>query len=174
MATPAREYAELLGKHLHSIKNVAIIGSSDQLRILNGNVLPRWDGYSVKNSTELIDRLKQLNNKDAVLLLPNASLLTPAAITETYLLSFRRGIPLLGISEKQVRDGALLALVADLGEMGRQIGEYATIVNSGTGIEHLPPAPAKKFELYLNRETARKMGIPISDGLLKAAKRVYP
>jgi ABC-type uncharacterized transport system substrate-binding protein len=174
MAAPVREYADLVNRHLHSIKNVAVIGSRDQLRILDGNALPRWSTYSANSSVELINTLKQLNSMDAILLLPNATLLTPATLEEAYLLSFRRGIPLLGISERQVRDGALLALVADLTGMGRQIGEYASTVLGGTGIEHLPPAPARRFELYLNRETARKMAIPIPESLLKAAKRVYP
>lgn len=172
MATPAREYADLIGKHLHSIKSVAVIGSSDQLRTLNSG--KRLDSYSVQNSIELVDTLKQLSNVDAVLLLPNAQLLTPAAMEEVYLLSFRKGIPLLGISERQVRDGALLALVADLTDMGRRIGEYASLVIRGTHVDQLPPAPARRFEVYLNRETARKMGIQLPDGLMRAAKGVVP
>lgn len=172
MATPAREYADLIGKHLHSIKSVAVIGSSDQLHILNSG--KRLGSYSVQNSIELINVIKQLNSTDAVLLLPNAQLLTPATMEEVYLLSFRKGIPLLGISEKQVRDGALLALVADLTDMGRRIGEYASLVMRGTHVDQLPPAPARRFDVYLNRETAKKMGIQLPDGLLRAAKGIVP
>lgn len=174
MATPVREYADLINKHLHSIKNVAVIGSSDQLRTLNSSVTSRLDNYSVQSSIELVNEIKQLNNIDAVLLLPNAQLLTPATMEEVYLLSFRKGIPLLGISEKQVRDGALLALVADLADMGRKIGEYASLVMRGTHADQLPPAPARRFDVYLNRETARKMGIQLPDGLLRAAKGIVP
>lgn len=174
MAAPVREYADLVKKHLHSIKNVAVIGSRDQLDILAVDSPSRWGSYSVKNGAELVGTLKGLDKTDAILLLPNASLLTPSALEEAYLLSFRKGIPLLGISEKQVRDGALLALVVDLAGLGRMIGEYASAVSSGTPIERLPPAPANRFELYLNRETARKMGIPIPAELMKAAKRISP
>jgi len=172
MATPAREYADLIGKHLHSIKSVAVIGSSDQMRSLNSG--RRLDAYNVQSSIELVNAIRQLNNTDAVLLLPNAQLLTPATMEEVYLLSFRKGIPLLGISEKQVRDGALLALVADLTDMGRKIGEYASLVMRGTHIDHLPPAPARRFDVYLNTETAKKMGIQLPDGLLRAARGIVP
>lgn len=174
MATPVREYADLLNKHLHSIKKVAVIGSSEQLGLLNGGSKSRLDTYVVQSSIELVEILKQLSNIDAVLLLPNAQLLTPATMEEVYLLSFRKSIPLLGISEKQVRDGALLALVADLTDMGREIGEYASLVMRGTHTDQLSPAPARRFDLYLNTETARKMGIQVPDGLLRAAKGIFP
>jgi len=174
MATPAREYADLISKYLHAIKNVAVTGSGEQLRILNGGGNSRLDNYSVQSSIELVNTIKQLNNADAVLLLPNAQLLTSATMEEVYLLSFRKKIPLLGISEKQVRDGALLALVADLTDMGRKIGEYASLVMRGTHVDHLPPAPARRFDLYLNTETAKKMGIQLPDGLVRAAKGIVP
>jgi len=174
MAAPVSEYADLVKKHFPSIRNVAVIGSRDQLQFLAGYHHPRWGSYSAHSSVDLVDTLKRLDNTDAILLLPNVSLLTPAALEEAYLLSFRKGVPLLGISERQVRDGALLALVVDLVGMGRMIGEYASMVVSGTKTELLPPAPARRFELFLNTETARKMGIRIPEGLLKAAKRVSP
>lgn len=173
MATPVREYADLLDKHLHSIKKVAVIGSGEQLGLLNDSK-SRLDTYSVQTSIELVEILKQLSTIDAVLLLPNAQLLTPATMEEVYLLSFRKRIPLLGISEKQVRDGALLALVVDLTDMGREIGKYASLVMRGTHTDQLPPAPARRFDIYLNTETARKMGIQVPDGLMRAAKGIFP
>ncbi|GAM10788.1 ABC transporter substrate binding protein [Geobacter sp. OR-1] len=174
MATPAREYADLLNRHLHSIKYVAVVGSGEQLRLLNGGSKSRLDSYSVESSIELVDTLKTLSNTDAILLLPNAQLLTPATMEEVYLLSFRKRIPLLGISERQVRDGALLALVADLTDMGREIGEYASLVIRGAHADQLPPAPARRFDVYLNTETAKKMGIQVPDGLMRAAKGIVP
>lgn len=174
MATPVKEYADLLNKHLRSIKSVAVIGSREQLLILGGHDPAPWQRYSVKQSVEFVETLKQLSNTDAILLLPDVSLLTPAALEETYLLSFRKGIPLLGISERQVRDGALLALVVDLASHGRMIGEYASEVLRGTRIEQFPPTSAGRFELYLNTNTAEKMGISIPHELLEMARRVYP
>jgi len=174
MATPAREYADLINKYLHTIRSVAVVGSGGQLRTLNGDGRSRLDAYSVESSIELVDTLKKLGTADAVLLLPNAQLLTPATMEEVYLLLFRKKIPLLGISEKQVRDGALLALVADLTDMGRKIGEYASLVIRGTHTDRLPPAPARTFDLYLNTETAKKMGILVPDVLVKDAKGIFP
>lgn len=171
MAVPVSKYAALVKEYLPAIRTVAVIGSRDQLDILDG---VNWNPHSVKNSAEFVETVRWLGNTDAILLLPNVSLLIPAAMEETYLLSFRKEIPLMGVSEGQVRDGALLALVTDLGGLGREVGEYASAVIRGVGIDELPPEPAKKFNLYLNTETARKMGIRIPGKMLEMAKGVYP
>lgn len=174
MATPAREYIDLIRSHLHSIKQIAVVGSRDQLLILASGESPHMTPYSVKNTVEFVNTVKQLNSANAILLLPDSSLLTATAMEEAYLFSFRKGIPLLGISEKSVREGALLALVVDMGNVGRLIGEYATNALKGMNLGNLPPSPPRRFELYLNTETARKMGIRIPDEMIRMAKKAYP
>lgn len=171
MAVPVSEYSALITKYLPSIKKVAVIGSRDQLDILDGSP---WDTYTVKSPAEFVETVKQLKDMDAIQILPDVSLLIPAAMEETYLQSFRKGIPLMGVSEGQVRDGALLSLVVDLVGLGRDIGEYASEVIYGTRIKELPPAPAKEFNLYLNTDTAKKMDIRIPEKMLEMAKGVYP
>ena len=173
MATPVREYTELIRNHLHAIKQVAVVGCRDQLRLLVRDESPQVVSYSVRTPSELVSTVNRLDTADAILLLPDVSLLTASAMEETYLHSFRKGIPLLGISEKNVKEGALLALVVDPVNVGRQIGEYATRAVRGGNVGQIPPAPPRKFELYLNTATARKMGIQIPNELLRMAKRVY-
>ena len=174
IATPVKQYLDLINTHLRSIKRITVIGTRDQLNILVGEATQQITQQSVINSFELTNALRQTSGMDAILLLPDVSLLTAAAIEEAYLLSFRKKIPLLGISEKQVKEGALLALVADTVHVGRQIGDYASKALKGVPIGQLPPSPPRRFELFLNTETARKMGIRIPDELLRMAKRVYP
>lgn len=174
LATPVRPYAELLKNHLQSIKRIAVVGSREQLDILARERIPLFESYSVSNPYELVKTVRQLDEADAILLLPDTSLLTAAALDEAYLLSFRRGIPLLGISEKHVKQGALLALVVDMVGVGRTIGEYTTKALHGVNLGQFPPSPARKFELYLNTETARRMKISLSDQVMKSAKRVFP
>jgi ABC-type uncharacterized transport system substrate-binding protein len=118
--------------------------------------------------------VKRLPDTDAVVILPNVAFLIPAVMEETFLQLFRKGIPLMGISVGQVKDGALFSLVVDLVGLGRNVGEYAWAVIHGTRIEELPPAPAKNFNLYLNTNTAKKMGIRIPEKMLEVAKGVYP
>jgi ABC-type uncharacterized transport system substrate-binding protein len=168
MATPTSQYLDQINTNLPSIKHIAVIGNRDQLKVLAGEATQQVSLHGVRNCFEFVTALQQTNGSDAILLLPDVSLLTATAMEEAFLLSFRKRIPLLGISERQVRDGALFALVVDTVHQGRLIGEYAT--KALRGIQIGP----RRFELFLNMETARKMGIRIPDEMLRMARRVYP
>lgn len=174
MATPTSEYAELVRKHLPSLKRVAVVASSNFLNILDNDTSSIVRAHSVKNVVEFVTMVKQLDNVDAILLLPDSGVLTSTAMEESYLLSFRRRIPLLGVSERYVKEGALLALVVDMVHVGKVIGEYATSALKNGRIGQPSATPPRKFELYLNMDTARKMHISIPDELLRIAKKSYP
>jgi ABC-type uncharacterized transport system substrate-binding protein len=173
MATPASEYGDLLRTFLPALKRVAVVASRSSLNILAGDVSAPVTPYTVKNTVEFITKLKQLDNADAFLLLPDSTVMTSTALEETYLLSFRRRIPLLGISERHVKEGALLALVADMTQLGKSIGETASrALKSGSAGQ--AALPARKFELFLNTDTARKMRISLPDEVVRMARKVYP
>jgi ABC-type uncharacterized transport system substrate-binding protein len=174
LAAPVVEYLDLVRKQVPSIRTIAVLGSPDQLKLLAGDGMPGVSLYGVRDSIELVEKLKEITDVDAILLLPNASLLTAAVMVEAGLVSFKKSIPLLGVSERQVNEGALLALVGDVDDLGRSIGELASGILTGKTVRFTPPASPRHFDLYLNRETARKMGIKLPAGLLKMAKKVYP
>ena len=174
MATPTSEYAELVRKHLPSLKRMAVVASRDFLNILANNVSAPAIAHSVRNTVEFVSTVKQLENTDSILLLPDSGIMTSTAMEEAYLLSFRRRIPLMGISERHVREGALLALVVDMVNVGKVIGEYATRALKSGSVGQLAAFPPRKFELYLNMDTARKMRISIPDEVVRMARRAYP
>lgn len=174
MATPAGEYAELVRKHLPALKRVTTVASRDFLNLLASDVSAPFSNHSVRNSVEFVSTLKQLDASDAVLLLPDSGVLTTTAMEEAYLFSFRRRIPLLGISERHVKEGALLALVVDMVHVGRVIGEYATTALKSGTVGQPSASPPRKFELFLNMDTARKMRISIPDEVVRMARKAYP
>jgi ABC-type uncharacterized transport system substrate-binding protein len=83
-------------------------------------------------------------------------------------------VPVFGVSEKHVNQGSLFALVFDSHTIGRQLGEKATEVLSGGGLVLSQSFPARKYNLYLNAETAQKMGIVLPGELVRRARKVYP
>lgn len=174
MATPASEYADLVRKYLPSLKQVAVVASRDYLSILAGNVSAPLSNHSVRNIVEFVSMVKQLDNADAILLLPDNGVINSTAMEEAYLHSFRRRIPLLGISERHVKEGSLLALVVDMVSVGRVIGESATRALKNGTVGPVSASPPHKFELYLNMDTARKMRITIPDEVVRMARRAYP
>ncbi len=174
MATPAGEYAELVRNHLPGLKQVSVVGSRTLLNLLAGDASSPLNSHSVNNTVEFVNMLKQLDNADAILLLPDSGIMTATAMEEAYLLSFRRRIPLLGISERHVKEGALLALVVDMVNVGRVIGEHATRALKSGSVGQQSAFPPRKFDLYLNMGTARKMRLNIPDELVRMARKAYP
>lgn len=174
MATPVGEYTAAIQRHLPSLRRIAVVSSQALLSALGSAEPGQVISLRVRSSYEMVDAIQQLGDADAVLLLPDVSLLTTAALEEIYLHSFRRNIPLLGVSEKNVKQGALFALVFDPPSVGRQLGERVAASLSGGDIGQVPAAPSRKFNLYLNTDTAKKMGIRIPDEMLREARRVYP
>ena len=173
LATPTEKYTSLMRDHLNSIKRIAVLGSSAQLHVLASDA-PQATVYSVNDSVDFVKTVNRLETTDAVLLLPDTTVLTATAMNEAYLFSFRKGIPLLGVSERNVREGALAALVVDMVHVGRMIGESATKALDGIDVGKIKPTPPAKFDLFLNTSTAMKMGIRIPDEVLAMDKRVYP
>ncbi|NVN91771.1 MAG: hypothetical protein HXX11_14380 [Desulfuromonadales bacterium] len=174
MATPSSEYTELLKNHLPALKRVSIVASNAFLNILASDVSAPVNAHSVKNAAEFVSTIKRMTTSDAILLLPDSSVMTSTAMEEAYLFSFRQRIPLLGISERHVKEGALLALVVDMVNVGKVMGEYATRALKSGSVGQSPAAPPRKFELYLNLDTARKMRISIPDEVTRMARKTYP
>ena len=174
MATPVKEYVDLIKSYLPQIRRIAVVGSHDLMRILDGTGNPQVLSYRVRNSFEFVSAVKQVASAEAILLLPDVGLLTDTAIEEVFLSSFRKNIPILGISEKHVKHGALLALTFNPVSVGRHLGEKAARALKGVDMGTIPPSPSNEFDLYINTNTARKMGIHMPAELLKKAKRIYP
>lgn len=174
MATPAGEYADLVRNHLPGLKRVSVVGSRPLLNLLAGDVSSPLSTHSVNNTVEFVRMVNQLDNADAILLLPDSGIMTATAMEEAYLLSFRRRIPLLGISERHVKEGALLALVVDMVNVGRVIGEYATRALKSGSVGQQTAFPPRKFDLYLNMGIARKMRLNIPDEVVRMARKAYP
>ena len=172
MSPPVSEYVATVRRYLPAISRVSVIGSRNMMKSLSGN-----DGqvlaYSVGSSSDLVNTVNRLVDAKALLLLPDPNLLTAPVMSNVYLFSFRKNIPLLGISEANVKQGSLFALVFDPKTVSRQIGEKVQNILNGTDAGEIPASPPKKYNLYINSSTAHKMGIEIPDEMLKKAKKVY-
>jgi putative ABC transport system substrate-binding protein len=174
MATPVKEYLEIVRRYMPSLDRIAVVGSPDLIKILDDSDGSRIVIHKVKSSFELVETVKRLDSADAILLLPDVTLLTSSVLEQVYLSSFRKKIPVLGISEKNVRQGALFALVFDPFSVGRRIGEEAASAMRGVDVGQIPPSPPQKFEIFLNTETAKKMGVRVPGELIRKAKKAYP
>ncbi|MBI5556149.1 MAG: hypothetical protein HY885_00765 [Deltaproteobacteria bacterium] len=174
MGTPIREYLHLVSTYLPHLKNICVIASPGVVRLLNDADPSQVTVYEVTNTYEFVETVKNLEKADAVLLLPDLSLLTNKALEEIYLFSFREKVPLLGISKKHVREGSLFALEFDPESSGRSLGMMAEAALKQQNSMRNQALPPRHFNLYINRNTADKMGIAVPEAMLKKATQVYP
>src|SRR5215475_507505 len=68
--------------------------------------------------------------------------------------------------------GGLISSGTNVGEAYRQLGLYAGRILKGAKPSDLPAVQSSKFELIINHQTARTLGLTVSDKLLVAADEV--
>lgn len=173
MSPPVSEYISTLRRYLPTINRVAIVGSHNMIKSLLDGESAQVDVYRVGNSSDLVNTVSRIVDTKALLLLPDANLLTTKVMSNVYLFSFRKNIPLLGISEANVKQGALFALVFDPKALSHQISEKVQTILNGVDAGEIAVSPPRKYNLYINSNTAQKMGIEIPDDMLRKAKKVY-
>lgn len=173
LSPPVSEYVSTVRRYFPALSKVSVVGSQGMMKSLSGGESAQVASYSVGNSSDLVNTVNRLVDTKSLLLLPDANLLTATVMSNVYLFSFRRKIPLLGVSEAHVKQGSLFALVFDQKSICRQIGEKVQSIMNGADIEDIPASPPKKYNMFINSNTAQKMGIEIPDEMLRKAKRVY-
>ncbi|VAX21878.1 hypothetical protein MNBD_NITROSPINAE01-423 [hydrothermal vent metagenome] len=124
-----------------------------------------------KDAIEAISGMR--GEVDAIWMAADTTAITPESIKYMLLYSFRTGIPLIGISDKYVKNGALIALSFDSEDIGKQAGEIASRVLDGEDVASILPAKPRKLKLSINVNTAKKLGLNIPDVLIAEAYRVY-
>ena len=76
---------------------------------------------------------------DALWIVPDETILAQAVVQQMLLFSYRRKIPVLGLSDRHAQMGALLSLSFASGEdIGRQAGESAKAVLGGKAAGQIP------------------------------------
>jgi putative ABC transport system substrate-binding protein len=87
-------------------------------------------------------------------------------------LATRHAIPAIYPVREYADVGGLISYGTSLIEVWRQIGTYAGRILKGAKPADLPVMRSSKFELIINAQTARALGLKISDNLLTLADEV--
>src|SRR5438067_1939776 len=81
-------------------------------------------------------------------------------------------VPAIYPGRQYVEAGALMSYGASLADSCRQVGAYAGRILKGAKPADLPVVQSSKFELVINHQTARMLGITVSPLLLTIADEV--
>ena len=86
--------------------------------------------------------------------------------------STRHAIPAGFANRESTEIGALMSYGTNIPYAWRQSGAYAGRILNGAKPADLPVVQASKFELVINHQTARMLGLAVPDKLLAAADEV--
>jgi ABC-type uncharacterized transport system substrate-binding protein len=108
---------------------------------------------------------------------PDAFFVGPSALfvgrrVQLVHLASRHALPAVYSQREFVEIGGLMSYGANVLDAYRQVGVYAGRILKGTQPADLPVVQASKFELVINNQTARMLGLIVPDKLLVAADEV--
>jgi len=128
----------------------------------------------VTSPKDVVAALESLQDGiDALWIVPDETTLSQAVVQQMLLFSYRRRIPLLGLSDRHAQMGALFSLSFASGEdIGRQAGELAQSVLAGRAASGIPYTNARKVYLTVNLKAAQKLGLEIPPAILSRASNV--
>ena len=88
------------------------------------------------------------------------------------LMAVRHMVPAIYGNREYVEAGGLMSYGPNLVDMFREVGAYTGKILRGAKPADLPVVQSSKFELLINRQAAKALGLTIPDKLLAAADEV--
>jgi putative tryptophan/tyrosine transport system substrate-binding protein len=181
MNVPVEQSIRLFKQLGPQVKRIGVIFNRNRTGYLvrQAQAVAREEGLElvtreVGSPKEVVAALESLQDGiDALWIVPDETTLSQAVVQQMLLFSYRKRIPLLGLSDRHAQMGALFALSFASGEdIGRQAGEIAQVILNGRAPSGVPYTNARKVYLTVNLKAAQKLGLEIPQAILARATNV--
>jgi putative ABC transport system substrate-binding protein len=179
---PVEDQFTFLEELLGTVRNVGVIYDPSK----TGNVISKADPVAKKfkfklikakitSNKEVTSALKKINNQiDALWIIPDSTVITRDSLGVILETALECHLPTFCTSSSIVKKGAMASISPDYTDIGIKVARMAqTLLNSSTVIS-LGIQQPDKFKLFLNIQTAKKIGIDISSIKLRPNVVLYP
>ena len=93
-------------------------------------------------------------------------------VVQLALLAGRHGVPAIFSDRSYAEAGGLMTYGSNIVDVYRQLGVYAGRILKGAKPADLPVVQSSKFELVINHQTVRMLGLTVPPSLLAIADEV--
>jgi putative ABC transport system substrate-binding protein len=174
--SPEKQFTTLR-KNLPELKKIGVVYNPAKMGSFLEKARTAGQKMGIQLVTATAERAKDFpqaleslpRNLDAYWMLPDSTVIYPEAVEATILFSIRTKIPVFTFSDKYLRLGAFMSFELNTFELGKQAGEVAKKIRSGTAVENIPRAFAEQATVTVNHAVAAKFGIPPNGSVLRNA-----
>jgi len=179
MSVAPERQMKVLSQLLPDVKRVAVVYEPEQsqnlinrgekaCRAVNQQLLAR----EVKSTAEAVEQAKLLlgENHTAYWMIPDQLMRARDVVRYLFFASREQNRPLIGLSDKYVRAGALFAFTVQNETLGRQAAELSNRMLADGDKSHYPIEMARDADLSINLKVAKEMGVTVPEMLLRQAK----
>ena len=124
------------------------------------------------NNREIDAAFATLVQKKAEALIISPTILFAVRRAQILTLAARHAVPTMYPARSNVVAGGLMSYGPNFAEQARQLGIYVGRILNGEKPADLPVLQPTKFELVINRQTARALDIEVPETLLATADEV--
>jgi putative ABC transport system substrate-binding protein len=124
---------------------------------------------SPREAIPALDLLRE-DHIDLLWILPDETILAPEVIEQMLLASYTSKIPVIGLSQDQAQQGAVLSLQFGSSEdIGKQAAELANRVLEGEPVSEVGYTTVRQINVTVNLKAAQKIGFTVPESILAIA-----
>ncbi len=178
--SPIDSHMALVKKIVPTAKKIGVIfnpGESNSVTLV-GLVKKFAPNYGMEvieagspKSSDVLAAARSLIEKVDVIYVPTDNTVT-SAFEAVIKVATESKIPVISADTDSVKRGAIAAEGFNYYDLGRQTGKMVAAILNGKKAGDIQPQGVSKTELYVNPESAKLMGVTLSDDMIKSAKEV--